>query len=633
MVAWGAFTPARSRAEQKENLNQGMIMSNWSRFLMALAIFLSLASMSAAQDPADESGLSAETVSETDPESVAEAESSEGSAEDPGPAELDRDRESLARMGELHESLRQLEAAEPAEGEARNIMRLEAQKILEEMREHSVQIVDRLAKLDSTSAFADSARSAVGGHLTYLARFYQRAYDNLRDRLADMHNKRASVPPGELADFETLVRTDRDLLDQVMIWTMDNTKLCEAVGLDAGRFWREFDGELQERASGLAGRLQVSDLERDRIRSQISAATKAGAQEDELSGLRIRLQASDQRVAGLVTSLRKTASLLGDRGYETSEYQQIIIQATGEVTEQILDPKVLLGLLKDFWRGFLRWIQENGPTILVKILILILCVLVAHIILRGAWWLTLLVRRKTAKLVQDLTRRLLRPLATIIGLIVGLWILGVNPLALMAGLGVAGVIVGLALQESLANLAAGAFILFNRPYDIDDTVRVGGVLGTVRQMGLANTTILTFDNRRLYIPNRKIWNEVIENRSSEHCRRVETTVRIAYEEDINSAMEVILSALAEHELVLDSPEPAIFVAKLEASWIELAVRPWTRTEDWWEMTMRIPKVLRAALDAAGIRAPYPRGKIEVDSMSDGELQCDRHPDEAKGDRN
>jgi small conductance mechanosensitive channel len=574
-----------------------------------------------AQDAPDQSEKSENSPSESAPDLVVEEDSGKAPEESPKQSDLDHDRETLTRLDELQESLRQLEATEPAEGEERNILRLEAQKILEEMRDHSSRIANRIAKLDSTSAFADSARTILADHLTYLARFYSRGYDNLRDRLTSMHNQRANVPPGELADYETLVGTERKLLDLVMSWSLDNAKLCETVGLDADRFWRKYDLELEERAASLTGRLQVSDLERDRIRSQIRAATKTGATEDELAGLRVRLQASDQRIDGLVTSLRKAASLLGNRGYETSEYQQIIIQATGEVTEQILDPKVLLGLLKDFWRDVLQWFRENGPTILVKILILIVCVLVAHIILRVAWWLTLLIhRRKTTKLVQDLTTRLIKPLATVIGLIAGLWFLGVNPLTLMAGLGVVGVIVGLALQESLGNLAAGAFILFNRPYDVDDTVRVGGVLGTVRQMGLATTTIVTFDNRRLHVPNRKIWNEVIENRTSEHCRRVETTVRITYEEDIDTAMELISAALAEHELVLKSPEPVIFVSKLDDSWVELAVRPWTKTDDWWEMTMRIPKVLRTKLEAAGIRAPYPRREVELASSSDKKLQ-------------
>ena len=93
-------------------------------------------------------------------------------------------------------------------------------------------------------------------------------------------------------------------------------------------------------------------------------------------------------------------------------------------------------------------------------------------------------------------------------------------------------------------------------------------------MGLANTTILTFDSRRLLIPNRKIWGETIENRSAEPIRRVDITVRIGYDEDLDRALDVLRDLLAKDERVLAEPEPSLFVEELADSWIEIAVRPW-----------------------------------------------------------
>ena len=171
----------------------------------------------------------------------------------------------------------------------------------------------------------------------------------------------------------------------------------------------------------------------------------------------------------------------------------------------------------------------------------------------------------------------------------------------------------MALQDSLGNLAAGAFILMYRPYDVDDAVQVGGVLGVVKAMGLAATTIITFDNRRLYVPNRKIWSEVIENRSVETRRRVQFTVRISYREDLEATIATIHEILAGHEMVLEEPAPQVFVKELDDSWLEIAVWPWTTTDNWWPGLTELPKVLRLGLAEAGIDVPYPRQEIDITS--------------------
>ena len=100
---------------------------------------------------------------------------------------------------------------------------------------------------------------------------------------------------------------------------------------------------------------------------------------------------------------------------------------------------------------------------------------------------------------------------------------------------------------------------------------------------MANPTLLTFDNRRLLVPNRKIWGEVIENRSVERIRRVDVTIRISYREDLDRALEILRQVLAEDERVLEDPEPHLFVSELADSWIDVAVRPWVKNEDWWPL--------------------------------------------------
>jgi small conductance mechanosensitive channel len=231
------------------------------------------------------------------------------------------------------------------------------------------------------------------------------------------------------------------------------------------------------------------------------------------------------------------------------------------------------------------------------------------------WFLARIVF-KPPKLLQELIGRLLGTTAALIGFFLGLWTLGANPTTLLAGVGVASLVIGFALQDTLGNLAAGFFILLHRPYDVDDVVAAGGVMGRVKTMGLANTTIVTFDNRRLFVPNRKIWGDVIENRSAEATRRIDTAIRVGYREDVDEAIGILRRLLERHELVLDEPAPAVFVSELAESWIEIEVRPWTKSENWWTLKMQLSKLLRLELEKHGIEAPSPRRIVRLSQANE-----------------
>jgi small conductance mechanosensitive channel len=191
----------------------------------------------------------------------------------------------------------------------------------------------------------------------------------------------------------------------------------------------------------------------------------------------------------------------------------------------------------------------------------------------------------------------------------GLSVIGVETTTLLAGLGVAGVVVGFALQDSLSNLFAGISILATRPYDVDDVVEAGGVLGRVREMGLWNTTIVTFDARRLLVPNKSIWSQIIENRSAEPIRRVEAIARIGYDDDLQKVVRVFYDMLKSDERVVDEPAPLVFASSLAESWIEVKLWPWVKNADWWSLTSDLPRLISQRLDEEGIAIPYPRREI------------------------
>jgi small conductance mechanosensitive channel len=399
---------------------------------------------------------------------------------------------------------------------------------------------------------------------------------------------------------------------------METLVAAEAVGLDVTEDWADLDRLLVTRAEIQVGRMQIAAVERNRLRAQLRDAERAGSAESEIASIRTRLQVAEQRVDGTVASVRRSADMLDRRGVETSQYRRIVIEATGQVTVDILDPKVLGGLLSDMAAGVRDWIGIHGSTVFVRLLIIVGVILIMRLAFRIGWrTIQKSGRVKLPRLMSDMLAGMVGPVATILGLLVALSFLGVNLGTLVAGVGVAGIIVGLALQDSMSNLAAGLFILIYRPYDVEDTVRAGGIVGTVRAMGLANTTVVTFDNRVLFVPNRKIWSEVIENRSTEQTRRVETTVRISYHADLDGAVDLLKDIARTHEKILEDPAPSAFVSELADSWIEVCVYCWVATEDWWPVTTELPRLIRLRFQAESIEVPYPR-HIEERISADAE---------------
>jgi small conductance mechanosensitive channel len=169
--------------------------------------------------------------------------------------------------------------------------------------------------------------------------------------------------------------------------------------------------------------------------------------------------------------------------------------------------------------------------------------------------------------------------------------------------------VGLALQDSLSNLFAGLAILASHAFDVDDVVEVAGVVGKIRALGLWNTTLVTFDGRRLLIPNRNIWGSNVENRSVELNRRADAVARIGYDTDLQAALGVLEELLEQDERVLQDPAPRVWVSRLDESWAEVKLWAWAKTSDWWSLYSDLPRLVRLKLAEAGIEVPVPRRDV------------------------
>jgi small conductance mechanosensitive channel len=203
------------------------------------------------------------------------------------------------------------------------------------------------------------------------------------------------------------------------------------------------------------------------------------------------------------------------------------------------------------------------------------------------------------------------------GLLVALSQIGVSLGPLLAGLGVVGFIVGFALQDTLSNFAAGMMILVYRPYDVGDMIEGGGVFGRVNQMSLVSTTILTIDNETLVVPNRSIWGNVIKNVTAQDKRRVDMTFGISYTDDIPHAETVLMAILQDHDLVLKDPEPIVRLHKLGESSVDFVVRPWVRTDDYWDVYWDVTREVKMRFDREGISIPFPQRDVHVHRGPDG----------------
>ena len=514
-------------------------------------------------------------------------------------------------LGTLQAELDSLLALESqtkdAEDEELQLLRIQGLRHVEEIDDIQTGLMKLLPDLDETDPETAAVKQGAAGFLVGKFDIYERTLQWWGREIGDLRNQRASTAAEDLGDLETRIGAARDRLDLILAAMEKVIEDADTLDVDTQKNWAAYDRVLNNRAENLVGRLQIAVTARENLTKKIETGEKAGTPESEIGADRTRLQYAQSRVQGLARSLDATVDLMGARGFETTPYRQFIIKTTGEISEKVLDPKVFIGLAGDFIEGMGQWFKDNGPTILVKLLIILASVVFFRFAFRLGWWLMRLVGLvNLTKLMIQLGNSLINPIASFIGLFFGLWLVGADPTTLLAGAGVAGVVIGFALQDSLANLAAGFFILATRPFDVDDTIRTGTVVGTVKAMWIANTTVITFDGRRLLIPNRMIWSDIIENRSVEPLRRVDFTVRVGYEEDINRVIDILHDLTKGEDRVLDRPETAVFVSEWADSWVEIAVRPWARNEDWWPLLKDMPRLVVMRFAEEGIKIPYPR---------------------------
>ncbi len=239
--------------------------------------------------------------------------------------------------------------------------------------------------------------------------------------------------------------------------------------------------------------------------------------------------------------------------------------------------------------------------------------------------------RLVAKLLTDLLTRILRKtkmdqmlinfvtsiahaLMLLVVVIAALGELGVDTTSLIALIGAAGLAIGLSLQDSLKNFAAGVMLIVFRPFREGDFVEAGGVSGIVEHITIFNSVLRTGDNREIIMPNGKIYNDSIVNYSARETRRVDMVFGIGYGDDLLKAKKILTEMMEQDERVLKDPAPVVSVASLGDSSVNFNVRPWVKSADYWAVLWDTTEKVKLEFDRQGISIPFPQMDVHLHSQ-------------------
>lgn len=240
----------------------------------------------------------------------------------------------------------------------------------------------------------------------------------------------------------------------------------------------------------------------------------------------------------------------------------------------------------------------------------------------GRWLARLLVKlsrrlmraSQLDQMLVDFIGNILYALFLVIIVLSALDQLGVKTTSALAILGAAGLAVGLSLQNSLSNFAAGVMLIIFRPFKTGDYVEAGSISGIVEAISLFTTMMRTGDNREVIVPNSQIYSAPITNYSARDTRRIDMTFSIGYDDDIKLAKSLIETILQQEDRILSEPAPVIMVMELAANSVDLAVRPWVKSSDYWAVRSDLLEQVKTAFDSNGISIPYPQQDIHIKDM-------------------
>ena len=273
----------------------------------------------------------------------------------------------------------------------------------------------------------------------------------------------------------------------------------------------------------------------------------------------------------------------------------------------------LAGMTDIDWYGVLQQAQTIGLSFGGKLLVAIVIFYVGRIVAR---MLTGGVRKvlqaqEVDKILETFVCNLVYWLVMVFVIIAAINQIGIETTSLIAIMGAAGLAVGLALQGSLSNFAAGVLIVIFRPYRVGDFVEAAGISGAVVQVQILTTILKTGDNKQIVVPNAQIMESIITNYSANDTRRIDMVIGVSYDDNLDQVRKTIAELVNADERILKEPECLIAVAELADSSVNFYVRPWVKTPDYWSVQFDLTEAIKKRFDQEGISFPFPQQDVHL----------------------
>lgn len=271
------------------------------------------------------------------------------------------------------------------------------------------------------------------------------------------------------------------------------------------------------------------------------------------------------------------------------------------------------------WNSIVEILKDNGidsgtvvnfgKNLVIALLIFYVGRMAIALIVRGLR--KLMQKQDVDKTLETFVCNLVRMALLVVVIIAAIGALGIQTTSFIAIFGAAGLAIGLALQGSLSNFAAGVLIVLFRPYRVGNYIEGAGISGTVEQVQILTTILITPDNKEVIVPNSQIMNSIITNYSANDTRRVDMVVGVSYDDDIDKVRSTIEDLVAADDRILDEPACTIAVSALADSSVNFVVRPWVKSGDYWGVMFDMTEAIKKRFDEEGISFPFPQQDVHL----------------------
>ncbi len=278
-----------------------------------------------------------------------------------------------------------------------------------------------------------------------------------------------------------------------------------------------------------------------------------------------------------------------------------------------MDPNTMLEFLRN--SGIDSTLFVNfGKNLIVAILIFYIGRFIVRLVVRGMS--RVMDRQQVDQTLQKFVGNLVSMALMVVVIIAAIGALGIQTTSFIAIFGAAGLAVGLALQGSLSNFAAGVLIVLFRPYKVGDYVEAAGIAGSVEEVQILTTVLKTPDNKKIIVPNSQIMDSIITNYSANDTRRVDLTIGVSYSDDLDKVHATLRELVNADERILKDPECLIAVQALADSSVNFVVRPWVASGDYWGVYFDLTEAVKKRFDDEGISFPFPQQDVHIYKVDD-----------------